>query len=134
MYIRRDSYTAKDLKERLMEIVANLDLMVEDEILSGELEFSTTKEVISTISFDRESYCSSDEETEKLENNLSYAPPHVIHLYNIHPDEYARESDDFWERYNDLKRDVFHDDIAPYFPKKPEVDNEHGTEQETGER
>ena len=124
LYIRSDQYTVKDLKERLMETIQELCLMDEDEIVSGTLEFDTTEEIKRSILYDRDSY-DPEESVEELTKNLEFVPPHVIHTYHISAEYEARDSDDYWNRHQEAKLDIYHDEISKFFPKKEKSNENH---------
>ena len=123
-YIRLTTYTAKELREKLLEVVHEISLANEDEIYSGSLDFSSTDEVRGSIAYDMEMHHDHSVSEKELRENLEFVPPHVIHTYNTYPEDCARDNDRYWEIVNDMKRDIFSDDISPFFPKKDEPSEE----------
>ena len=123
MWVQR-MMTAGEMIKTLEEFIGKLSLLCEDEIVSCDIEISTTDNCISDILYDR-GLC--DEECSELEDGLKTIPPHILHNYLPYGRDYA-ESDGYWDDFQEGKRSYFLDEIKPRLSEAkedPEVEEKN---------
>jgi hypothetical protein len=101
-------------------IIADLSLKNEDEIVYAHLEICTEQSCRNDLSYDQEN--SYNEET-VLDEIVQYIPPHDVIRYFLDSEEEARNSDDYWERMQDSKSEIW-SDLIENLPK--ELRDKHG--------
>ena len=106
--------TVSELIEDLQMIIADLSLKNEDEIVFAQLEIFTEQTGRNNLTYDQEN--SYDEET-VLDEIVQYIPPHDVIRYFLDSEEEARNSDDYWERMQDSKSEIW-SELIENLPKE----------------
>ena len=106
--------TVSELIEDLQMIIADLSLKNEDEIVFAQLEIFTEQTCRNNLTYDQEN--SYDEET-VLDEIVQYIPPHDVIRYFLDSEEEARNSDDYWDRMQDSKREIW-SELIKNLPKE----------------
>ena len=112
--------TVSELIEDLQMIIADLSLENEDDIVFAQLEICTEQSCRNDLAYDQES--SIDEET-RLDEIVCNIPPHDVIRYILDSEEEARNSDDYWDRMQDSKREIW-SELIENLPK--ELKDKHG--------
>jgi len=112
--------TASELIEDLQMIIADLSLKNEDEIVYAHLEIIEEKSCRSDLAYDQEKTI--DEET-RLDEIVCSIPPHDVIRYFLDSEEEARNSDDYWDRMQDSKSEIW-SELIENLPK--ELKDKHG--------
>lgn len=121
MYHRfKKGMTVSELIEDLQMIIADLSLENEDDIVFAQLEICTEQFCRNDLSYDQERQY--DEET-VLDEIVYNIPPHDVIRYFLDSEEEARNSDDYWDRMQDSKNEIW-SEIIGNLPK--ELKDKHG--------
>jgi len=121
MYHRfKKGMTVSELIEDLQMIIADLSLENEDDIVFAQLEICTEQSCRNDIAYDQES--SIDEET-RLDEIVQYIPPHDVIRYFLDSEEEARNSNDYWDRMQDSKSEIW-SELIENLPKELRDKNE----------
>jgi len=121
MYHRfKKGMTAGELIEDLQLIIADLSLENEDDIVFAQLEICTEQSCRNDLAYDQEREY--DEET-VLDEIVYNIPPHDVIRYILDSEEEARNSDDYWDRMQDSKREIW-SELIENLPK--ELKDKHG--------
>lgn len=115
MYHRfKKGMTVSELIEDLQMIIADLSLKNEDEIVYAQLEICTEQSCRNDLTYDQENRY--DEET-VLDEIVQYIPPHDVIRYFLDSEEEARNSDDYWDRMQDSKSEIW-SELIENLPKE----------------
>ncbi len=115
MYHRfKKGMTVSELIEDLQMIIADLSLENEDDIVFAQLEICTEQSCRNDLLYDQEREY--NEET-VLDEIVYSIPPHDVIRYFLDSEEEARNSDDYWDRMQDSKSEIW-SELIENLPKE----------------
>lgn len=107
--------TAGELISTLQVIIAELSLKSEDEILFACVDIAGEQSCRNDMLDDQEN--NHDYNHAPLEEVISNIPPHEVIRYFLDSEYDARDCDEYWERMQDTKREIF-SEIIENLPKE----------------
>jgi hypothetical protein len=115
MYHRfKKGMTVSELIEDLQMIIADLSLKNEDDIIYAHLEICTEQSCRNDIAYDQAHTIDGETQIDEVINSI---PPPEIIRYFLDSEEEARNSDDYWDRMQDSKREIW-SELIKNLPKE----------------
>jgi len=117
MYMyKRGGSTASAMIERLQDLIADLSLLNSEDIVYCDINISEAKNIVHDIHNNHSKFHSIT--NEEMEKAFSGVPPHLLVRYLDDAEEYARDSDGFYERQFESFQMTLEDEIMQFLPKE----------------
>lgn len=125
MYFRGTT-TVGELIAHMENFIGKLTQMEENDVISSDVRITTTDSCISDIAENHWEYELSEhfDEFYDAKAALGNIDPKILHEYAFDTEDWARDTDYFWERLYDYQRDYFRDNISEEVKKFSKIEEE----------